>query len=129
MKKISIIIPAYNEEKNLKRGVLSEVGNYLEQLKIDYEVIIVDDGSSDASVEIIKKYISKNRNFRLIQNQHGGKAIAVTTGMLAGEGEIILFTDMDQATPISQVEKFMPKFEEGYEIVIGSRHGRQGAPA
>ena len=129
MKKISIIIPAYNEEKNLKRGVLSEVGNYLEQLKIDYEVIIVDDGSSDASVEIIKKYISKNRNFRLIQNQHGGKAIAVTTGMLAGEGEIILFTDMDQATPISQVEKFMPKFKEGYEIVIGSRHGRQGAPA
>ncbi len=129
MKKISIIIPAYNEEKNLKRGVLPEVGNYLEQLKIDYEVIIVDDGSSDASVEIIKKYISKNKNFRLIQNKHGGKAIAVTTGMMAGGGEIILFTDMDQATPISQVEKFMPKFEEGYEIVIGSRHGRQGAPA
>lgn len=129
MKKISIIIPAYNEEKNLKRGVLSEVGNYLEQFKIDYEVIIVDDGSSDSSVEIIKKYISKNKNFRLIQNQHGGKAIAVMTGMMAGEGEVILFTDMDQATPINQVEKFMPKFEEGYEIVIGSRHGRKGAPA
>lgn len=128
MIKLSIVIPSYNEESNLKKGVLLKVGDYLGKLKISYEVIIVDDGSSDSSVEIIKKFISKNKNFRLIQNQHGGKAIAVMTGMMTGRGEIILFTDMDQATPINQVEKFLPKFKEGLDIVIGSRQGRKGAP-
>lgn len=126
--KLSVIIPAYNEEKNLKNGVLDEVGDYLKKLGISFEIIIVDDGSSDQSVELIKKFISKFKNFSLIQNSHGGKANAVMTGMLKAAGEIVLFTDMDQATPINQIEKFLPKFEEGYDIVIGSRHGRKGAP-
>lgn len=126
--KLSIVIPAYNEENNLKKGVLDEVGDYLGNLKIPFEVIIVDDGSSDSSVELIKKYILRNKNFKLIQNPHGGKANAVMTGMLAAAGEIILFTDMDQATPINQLEKILPKFKEGADIVIGSRQGREGAP-
>lgn len=126
--KLSVVIPTYNESANLKRGVLNEVANYLNGAKIDYEVIVVDDGSSDSSVALIKKFISRNKKFKLIQNKHGGKAIAVMTGMLAGEGKIILFTDMDQATPITQVEKFMPQFDGGADIVIGSRHGRKGAP-
>lgn len=128
MSKLSIIIPAYNEENNLKRGVLEEVGNYLVSKRFVFEVIIVDDGSSDRSVELIKKFILKNKDFRLIQNQHGGKAYAVITGMQEASGDIVLFTDMDQATPINQIEKFLPKFEEGYDIMIGSRHGRKGAP-
>ncbi len=126
--KLSVVIPAYNEEKNLKNGVLDGVGDYLKKLGISFEIIIVDDGSSDQSVELIKKFISKGKNFSLIQNSHGGKANAVMTGMLKAGGEIILFTDMDQATPINQIEKFFPKFEEGVDIVIGSRHGRKGAP-
>lgn len=128
MSKLSIIIPSYNEEKNLKKGVLEEVGNYLVSKGLEFEVIIVDDGSSDQSAELIKKSISKKKNFRLIQNPHGGKAYAVMTGMQVASGEIVLFTDMDQATPINQIEKFLPKFKEGYDIVIGSRHGRKGAP-
>lgn len=126
--KLSVVIPSYNEEKNLKRGVLDEVGDYLEGQRFTFEVIIVDDGSSDQSVELIRKYIVKNEKFKLIQNSHGGKADAVMTGMLKASGEIILFTDMDQATPITQIEKFMPEFEEGADIVIGSRSGRAGAP-
>lgn len=127
--KLSIVIPAYNEAENLKKGALDTVGNYIKKnLKISYEVIIVDDGSSDNSAELIKKYISKNKNFTLLQNNHGGKAIAVMTGMLKSSGGIVLFTDMDQATPISQIEKFLPKFDNGFDIVIGLRHGRQGAP-
>lgn len=125
---ISIIIPSYNEEQNLKKNVLKEVEDYLNKLKVTYEVIIVDDGSTDNSIELIKKYINKNKNFKLIQNSHGGKAIAVMTGMMEAKGEIVLFTDMDQATPINQLEKFIPKFEESYDIVIGSRVGRKGAP-
>ena len=125
---ISVVIPAYNEERNLKRGVLDEVEDFLNKKEKEFEVIIVDDGSSDLSVEIIKKYITKGSNFKLVENAHGGKATAVMTGMQAAKGDIVLFTDMDQATPINQLEKFLPKFEEGFDIVIGSRTGRAGAP-
>ena len=128
MKKLSVIIPSYNEEANLKKGVLDSVLDYLEKSKIDYELIIVDDGSSDRSSEIISKYLEKNNNIKFIQNSHGGKANAVMTGMLKARGEIVLFTDMDQATPIDQIEKFFPQFDKGFDIVIGLRHGRRGAP-
>jgi len=100
----------------------------LENKGFNFEAIIVDDGSSDRTVEFIKKYVAKNKNFRLIQNSHGGKAKAVMTGMQDANGEIILFTDMDQATPINQIEKVIPQFERGFDIVIGSRQGRKGAP-
>jgi len=126
--KLSIVIPAYNEEHNLKRGVLDDVKNFLEKKRIGYEVIVVDDGSTDQTKEIIKKYAAGNKKFRLIENSHGGKAMAVMTGMLEAAGEIVLFTDMDQATPITQIEKFLPEFEIGTDIVIGSRSGRKGAP-
>lgn len=128
MTKLSIVIPSYNEERNLKKGVLDEVKNFLERRDLDYEVIVVDDGSSDDSVDLIKKYLVKDQNFKLIQNQHGGKANTVMTGMLKASEDIILFTDMDQATPINQIEKFLPKFEQGFDIVIGLRQGREGAP-
>lgn len=128
MTKVSVVIPAYNEEKNLRKGVLNDVKNFFKQKAFDYEVIMVDDGSTDQTREIIKKYIKDNKHFKLIENSHGGKAIAVMTGMMVGKGEIILFTDMDQATPIDQIERFIPKFIDGFDIVIGSRHGRKGAP-
>lgn len=128
MKKLSVVIPAYNEEQNLTKGVLDEVENYLDEKKLDHEVIIVDDGSKDSTKDFIKKYITKHSKFKLIENSHGGKAMAVMTGMMAAIGEMVLFTDMDQATPINQWDKFSPKFQQGYDIVIGSRHGRKGAP-
>lgn len=126
--KLSVVIPAYNEERNLKKGVLSSVRNYLEKSGNGYEVIIVDDGSKDKTTELVKTYIKDKDNWRILSLTHGGKAMAVMQGMLSAEGEIILFTDMDQATPINQLEKFIPKFEEGFDIVIGSRSGRVGAP-
>lgn len=126
MKRLSVIIPSYNESTNLKKGVLSGITEYLDNLKITYEIIVVDDGSTDDSVDLIKK--AKGGNLKLIQNLHGGKAKAVLTGMLESQGEIVLFTDMDQATPINQIEKFLPEFERGYDLVIGSRSGRKGAP-
>lgn len=128
MKKLSVVIPAYNEAKNLKRGVLEEVGDYLKSIRLQYEVIIVDDGSVDQTKDLVEKFIQKNPLFKLIEVSHGGKANAVMTGMIKAGGEIILFTDMDQATPINQLEKFIPKFEEGSDAVIGSRAGRRGAP-
>lgn len=126
--KLSVIIPAYNEEQNLQKDVLNSVFDYLEKIGYSYEVLIVDDGSSDNSVSLIKKQIESKPKFSLIENKHGGKAITVISGLLAAQGEIALFTDMDQATPLSEIEKFIPKFESGFDIVIGSRKGREGAP-
>ena len=126
--KLSVVIPSYNEEKNLKKDVLSQVKEYLDLQDFEYEVIIVDDGSTDSSVELIKKFIARFDNFKLLQNKHGGKAIAVMSGMEVAVGDIILFTDMDQATPIDQLKYLLPEFDNDFDIVIGSRQGRKGAP-
>lgn len=114
---------------NLQKGVLDRVQHFLDRAKFYYEVVVVDDGSRDGSVEFIEDFIKQNDNFSLIKNQHSGKAGAVTTGVLAARGENILFTDMDQATPIEEVNKLFPFTRDGYDIVIGSRSNhRQGAP-
>lgn len=128
MTKLSVIIPAFNESENLKKGVLSQVDNFLSKQNYSFEVLVVDDGSTDGTINLIEKFIAQTKNFRLIKNLHGGKAIAVMTGLIESKGEIGLFSDMDQATPIGEVEKLLPYFDQGFDIVIGSRQGRKGAP-
>ena len=126
---LSIIIPAYNEEKNLKNKVLDEVWDYLKKQKYPWEVLIVNDGSTDKTVELVEEFIRKGRGgFKLLKEKHRGKGGTVIAGMLQAKGDYALFTDMDQATPISEVEKFLPKFKEGCDVVIASRSGREGAP-
>lgn len=126
--RLSVVIPAFNEAANLKKGVLDKVYEYLKRQGYKYEVLIVDDGSRDETLSLVEKFIKNKPSFRLVHNTHGGKAITVMTGLLKSRGDVVLFTDMDQATPINQIEKFFPKFHEGFNIVIGSRHGRKGAP-
>jgi glycosyltransferase involved in cell wall biosynthesis len=95
----------------------------------DNEVIIVDDGSNDETLSLIEKFIKSHRNFTLLKVSHGGKAAAVMAGMKKAQGNYVLFTDMDQATPLYEWEKLFPWFEKGFDIVIGSRAGvRKGAP-
>ncbi len=113
---------------NLRKGVLDRVEHFLEKQKYNYEVIIVDDGSDDGSIEYVERFIKESPQFRIIKNQHLGKAGAVTSGMLASKGEFVLFTDMDQATPIEEVNHLLP-FTKKYDVVIGSRNSqRKGAP-
>lgn len=126
--KLSVVIPAYKEVSNLKNGVLDEVYDYLKGVEYPYEVLIVDDGSPDNTVEVAEDVIKGKNGFRVIRNPHGGKALTVLSGMQETRGEISVFTDMDQATPINQIEKLLPYFEQGYDVVIGSRSGRKGAP-
>lgn len=118
---LSIIIPCYNEEKNLQRGVLNEVERYFKKQKYLSEVIISDDGSTDGSLKFVQKYCQKNSRFRLLKNPHGGKSFAVWAGVKTAKGKIVLFTDMDQSTPINQVNKLLPFFKKDYDVVIGSR--------
>lgn len=126
---LSVVIPCYNEEKNIEGGALGKVADYLEKQKYTWEVIMVDDGSTDKSGVLLENFIKKHPGFRLIKNPHQGKATTVITGMLKAEGKYVLFVDLDQATPINQVEKFLPWLEKNYEIVIGSRNTkREGAP-
>lgn len=126
---LSVVIPSYNEMANLQKGILHKVKNYLEKQKYNYEVIIVDDGSNDGSKEFVNKFAKDNKSFRVIENSHSGKAGAVTTGMLAAKGDYALFCDMDQATPIEEIEKMLPQIRKGFDVVIGSRSGRRkGAP-
>ncbi|MCL5433199.1 MAG: glycosyltransferase, partial [Patescibacteria group bacterium] len=102
---------------------------FLNRKKYTYEVIIVDDGSTDGSIEFTEEFIKENPHFKIIKNRHMGKAGAVTSGMLKASGKYILFSDMDQATPIREVDKLLPYFEQGYDVIIGSRSAqRKGAP-
>lgn len=125
---LSVVIPSYNEMGNLRKGTLDHVEHWLEKKKYNYEVIVVDDGSDDGSREFVQNFAQENKRFRLLENNHMGKAGAVTAGVLAASGDFILFTDMDQATPIDEVEKLLP-FTGDFDIIIGSRNStRRGAP-
>lgn len=125
---LSVVIPSFDEMANLQKGVLDKVKSFLDRKKFRYEVIVVDDGSKDGSEEFVEKFVKDNKTFSLIKGTHAGKAGAVTAGMLKAKGNHILFTDMDQATPIEELNKLLPFFDKGYDIVIGSRSGRKGAP-
>lgn len=125
---LSIVIPAYNEEVNVKRGVQEKVLSYLKKQDYTWEVLFVDDGSSDNTAALLEEFAKGDPKIRVIKNPHQGKAATVMTGMLKAGGEIIMFSDMDQATPLKEVEKFLPLFKEGCDIVIGSRSGRAGMP-
>ena len=117
---LSVVIPAYNEQPNFEKKVLNQVPEYFNKQNYSYEVLIIDDGSEDQTVVLAEKFVKKNKNFRLISNSHQGKAETVKTGVLEAKGELVLFTDFDQATPIAEVEKLLPFFPE-YDVVIGSR--------
>lgn len=117
---LSVVIPCYNETENLQRGVLDEVNDFLVKQNFSWEVIISDDGSTDESKKIIWEQIKDKKNFRLIENPHGGKPAAVWGGIKNAGGEYVLFTDLDQSTPIEEILKLIPYFEK-YEVVIGSR--------
>lgn len=128
--KISLIVPAYNEEVNIQKGVLDKIGNFTALNDYFAEVIVVDDGSSDKTSELIeKKYLSQFPKFRLLKNNHQGKAQALISGIQASKCDAVLFTDIDLATPLEDASKLIKELESGYEIVIGSRNThREGAP-
>ena len=127
---ISLVIPCYNEEVNIQKGVLDKIGNFTCNDKRFSEVLIIDDGSTDGSKEIIvKNYLSKYPKFKLIKNPHQGKAFTVIKGIQSAKGKYVLFSDIDLATPLEEANKLIAQIKKGYEIIIGSRSTqRKDAP-
>lgn len=130
MHTITLIIPCYNEELNIQKGVLDKIGNYIKHVPQIKEVIISDDGSTDGSKDIIKKeYLPQYPLFSLLENEHRGKAQTLISAIRAAKSEYVLFTDIDLATPIEEIEKMIVEMEKNTDIIIGSRNStRKGAP-
>jgi dolichyl-phosphate beta-glucosyltransferase len=118
---LSVIVPAYNEEKRLPK-TLAEIDGYLRRQDYDYEILVVNDGSKDKTVSVGQSLVPSIKNLKIIgYEKNQGKGFAVKFGMLEALGDYRLFTDADNSTSIDQIEKMWPYFEQGYDIVIGSR--------
>lgn len=123
MQKLSVIIPAYNEEHRIAE-TLKDIDSYLEKQNYDYEIIVVINNSKDRTYEVVQELerttVQKATAMNLTQ---AGKGNAVKQGIIEkASGDIIMFMDADNATPISEIKKFLPYFEQGYDVVIGSRY-------
>ncbi len=117
----SIIIPAYDESARIG-ATLATVLAYAEARGWDAEVIAVDDGSRDNTVEIVRSYAQSNPRLRLLQNPgNRGKGYSVRNGMLHAQGEILLFSDADLSSPIGEAEKLFAALAAGADVAIGSR--------
>lgn len=130
MHTISLIIPCYNEELNIQKGVLDKIGNYVHHVPAIREVIISDDGSTDNSIKLItQEYLPQYPLFKLLKNEHKGKAQTLISAILSAKSDYVLFMDIDLATPIEEIEKMIQEIEKNTDIIIGSRKStRAGAP-
>ena len=117
--KVSVIIPAYNEKKRLPRS-LRIISNYLLSHALSYEIIVVSDGSTDNTAQTVKKMGLEN--IRLVEyHPNRGKGYAVRMGFQEAAGDVVLLSDADLSTPISEYGKLFSYFQKGYEVVLGSR--------
>lgn len=115
---LSVVVPAYNEEERLGKS-LPVVLEYLERRGAPCEVVVVDDGSDDATARIAERYVSRGvRLVRFARNR--GKGAALRAGVLASEGQRVLLTDADLSTPIQELERLEPHLGDT-QLVFGSR--------
>lgn len=128
---LSIIIPAYNEAERIPQTLI-DIDRRLAGVDYSYEIVVVNDGSTDTTASVVKNMAKVVRNLKLIDlKDNSGKGGTVRQGMLLSTGKIRLFTDADNSTSIDQFEKMMPLFKDGADVVIGSRSvkGATLAPA
>jgi glycosyltransferase involved in cell wall biosynthesis len=126
---LSVVIPAYNESTRLPDS-LEKVVAYLEGKGTPYEVLVVDDGSSDNTAELAETFaqatpiVTPHSALRIIRNPPRGKGYAVRTGMLTAQGKYVLYSDADFSAPIEEVEKLLKYLQGKYDVAIGSREGK-----
>lgn len=118
---LSIVIPAYNEEQRLPQ-TLKRVRQYLRARGADAEVIIVDDGSRDATAAVVEAARAEFSALRLLSNgRNRGKGYSVRHGLLEARGRVVLFTDADLSAPIEEADKLLAAIDLGCDVAIGSR--------
>lgn len=122
MKTISVVIPVYNEEKGFKKFYSELLEPELKKLKYNYEVILVDDGSRDKTLEIVQAMAEKDAHIKVVAfSRNFGKEVALTAGIREAVGDAILTIDADGQQPPKLIPEFIEKWEQGGEIVIGVR--------
>jgi len=118
---LSVVIPAYNEEQRLP-ATLDAVQSWLERAPFSWEVLVVDDGSKDRTVEVARQCFRSDRCRVLVAERNAGKGAAIRRGMLAARGRYRLFTDADNSTPIEEARLLLRRMRRsGADIAIGSR--------
>ena len=118
---LSVIIPAHNEASRLPLTLI-DIDKHLDEQEYSYEIIVVNDGSTDHTAEIVRRFLPLIANLRLIDNEENkGKGAVVRQGMLEAKGLWRLFMDADNSTSIAEFNKMIPYFKSGYDVVIGSR--------
>ncbi len=120
-KSISVILPAYNEEATIKDTVTT-IHDFLSSTFNNFEIIVVNDGSSDKTAEIVNNMFDRIKGLKLLTNSRNrGKGYSVRKGVLSASYEYVMFSDSDLSTPIDEVLKCMNYFTDGVDIVLGSR--------
>jgi dolichyl-phosphate beta-glucosyltransferase len=129
---LSLVIPAFNEEHRIDKTLRDALAFMASDFPRS-EIILVDDGSTDDTLRLAQGVASENQMLRVIGNPHGGKAVAVRTGMKEARGDLIGFSDADLATPLKHLHDLVAAIDHGCAIAIGSREGagavRIGEPA
>lgn len=118
---VSIVVPAYNEERRLPPTLIDMI-DYFDRQPYSYEILVVDDGSTDNTAEVVQKFERVRQQVKLIQlPKNQGKGHAVRLGVLNTKGQTILFADADGATPVEEFSRLYGVMMSGAEIAIGSR--------
>ncbi len=118
---LSIVIPAYNEERSLAR-CLTRVRGFASARGLKYEILVVNDGSTDGTAELVRGCMGDRRDLQLLSNGYNrGKGYVVKQGVLAARGDIVLFMDADLSTPVEEWDQMREWFEKGFSVVIGTR--------
>ena len=121
-KKLTIVVPVLNEDSLIENFYNSMLNPVLKKLEYDYEVIFIDDGSSDSSLKILQGFASKNKRVKVIAfSRNFGKEVALTAGIREANGDAIIMIDSDGQQPPKLIPTFLKKWEDGADIVIGVR--------
>jgi len=119
---LSVIVPAYNEAARIGK-TLERLQRYLAQALFNHEILVVIDGATDATVEVVRQQAERMTGLRMIERGvNRGKGFTVKEGMLAAVGQVRLFCDADNSTDIEHFDKMKPLFDQGYHVVIASRN-------
>ncbi len=118
---LSIVIPAYNESARIENA-LERVMSCVAKQGWDAEVLVVDDGSTDVTTDIVQHWMEKQPRLHLIQNEgNRGKGYSVRNGLLQASGEVVMFTDADLSAPMEEAERLLAAIADGADVAIGSR--------